>query len=262
MTYARLARRSACLLAGTVLAAGCATLGGVNYVSLDEEWELGRQLEADLAGRLDLVDDATLRNYVSALGQRMIRQTTLGDRPWRFHVVQDESINAFNVPGGLVYVHTGLLARSRTAAEFAGALAHEIGHGVARHGTLRLSQVQEANLLASILLGQNPSAVAQIGAEIAAAGAFARFSREDEREADELAVELMATTGYDPEGLARLLERLMQEGSNGGGFFSTHPNPAERVQNVRTLARQVDRSGLRMDESGWATVRDRAASYD
>jgi predicted Zn-dependent protease len=242
-------------------AAGCATLGGVNYVSLDEEWELGRQLEADLAGRLDLINDATLRNWVNTVGQRMVRQTTLGDRPWRFHVVSDNEINAFNVPGGLVYVHTGLMAQSATSAEFAGALAHEISHGVARHGTRRYSQAQEANLLAAILLGSNPGAIAQIGAQIAAAGAFARFSRADEEEADRLAVELLAATGYNPEGLARLLERLVAQGAGGGGFFSSHPNPAERVQNVRTFAREINTSGLRMNESGYATVRSRAGNY-
>jgi predicted Zn-dependent protease len=191
----------------------------------------------------------------------MVRQTTMGDRPWRFHVVADPEINAFNVPGGLVYVHTGLMAQATTAAEFAGALAHEIGHGVARHGTRRYSQAQEANILAAIVLGTNPGAIAQIGAQVAAAGAFARFSRADEEEADKLAVELMAVTGYNPEGLARLLERLVAQGAGGGGFFSSHPNPADRVVNVRNFARSVNTSGLRMDESGYATVRNRAASY-
>jgi predicted Zn-dependent protease len=165
------------------------------------------------------------------------------------------------VPGGLVYVHTGLLAKSGSAAEFAGALAHEIGHGVARHGTQRLSQQQEANLLASILLGSDPSAVAQIGAQVAAAGAFARFSRDDEREADQLAVQLMAATGYNPEGLARLLQRLLESGAGGGGFFSSHPNPQERMQNVRAFAREVSTRGLRMDESGFAAVKSRAARH-
>ena len=251
------------LTAGCALfaAAGCATLGGANYVSIEEEWQLGRELEADLAGRLDLVNDATLTRYVNNLGQRMVQQTTMANLPWRFHVVEDESINAFNVPGGLVYVHTGLLAKSGTAAEFAGALAHEIAHGLARHGTQRYSQAQEANLIASILLGSSPGAVAQIGAQVAAAGAFARFSRDDEREADQMAVELMAASGYNPEGLARLLERLMQQGSAAGGFFSSHPNPAERVQNVRGFARSVSTAGLRMDESGFSTVRSRAAQY-
>jgi predicted Zn-dependent protease len=244
-----------------LLAAGCATLGGMNYVSLDDEWELGRQLERDLAGRLELVNDATLRNWVNTVGQRMVRQTTMADRPWRFHVVADGEINAFNVPGGLVYVNTGLLSRATTSAEFAGALAHEISHGIARHGTRRYSQAQEANLLAAILLGSNPGAIAQIGAQVAAAGAFARFSRADEEEADRLAVELLAATGYNPEGLARLLERLVAQGAGGGGFFSSHPNPAERVQNVRAFARGISTRGLRMDESGYATVRSRAGHY-
>lgn len=249
---------AALVVAGS-LASACATLGGANYVSIEDEWQLGRELEADLARRLPLVNDATLNRYVNDVGQRMIRQTNMANLPWRFRVVRDGEINAFNVPGGLVYVHTGLLARSGSAAEFAGALAHEIGHGIARHGTHRMSQAQEANVLAAIVLGQNPGSVAQIGAQIAAAGAFARFSRADEEEADELAVQLMAETGYNPEGLARLLERLMQSGASGGGWFSSHPNPAQRVQNVRAHARDINRSGLRMDESSFAAVRSRAS---
>jgi predicted Zn-dependent protease len=244
-----------------LLMAGCATIGGANYVSLEEEWQLGRELETDLNGRLDLVNDAALTGYVRSVGQRMVQQTTMAGQTWRFPVVNDDEINAFNVPGGLVYVNTGLIARSGSAAEFAGALAHEIGHGVARHGTRRYSQQQDANLVAGILLGRNPGAVAQIGAQVAAAGAFARFSRADEREADQLGVQLMAATGYDPEGLARLLERLMQEGGGGGGFFASHPNPAERVTNVRAFARNVNRQGLRMDDSGFAAARSRAARY-
>ena len=241
--------------------AGCATFGGANYVSIEDEWNLGRDLEADLARRLDLVDDATLESYVNSVGRRMVQQTNMAELPWRFHVVRDAEVNAFNVPGGLVYVHTGLLEKAGSAAEFAGALAHEIGHGVARHGTRRLSQQQEANLLASILLGGNPGAVAQIGAQIAALGAFARFSRDDEREADRLAVQLMAATGYNPEGLARLLQRLLESGAGGGGFFSSHPNPEERMQNVRAFAREVNTSGTRMDDSGFSAARSRASRY-
>ena len=244
------------------VAGACATLGGANYVSIEDEWQLGRQLEADLAGRLNIVRDATLNRYVNDVGQRMIRQTNMANLPWRFHVVRDGDINAFNVPGGLVYVHTGLLAKAGSAAEFAGALAHEIGHGLARHGTRRMSQAQEANVIAAVVLGQNPSTVAQIGAQVAAAGAFARFSREDEREADRYAVQLMAETGYNPDGLARLLERLMQSGAGGGGFFSSHPNPEERVQNVREFAADINRTRLRMDDSGFASARSRAAQQE
>lgn len=254
--------RTPALLAAAALAlgalTGCATLGGANYVSIEDEWQLGRQLEADLAQRLDIVRDATLDRYLNDVGHRLVGQTNMANLPWRFHVVRDREINAFDVPGGVVYVHTGLLANSATAAEFIGALAHELGHGVSRHGTRQLSKRQDIGILASVVLGQNPGSIAQIGAQIAAAGAIATFSRADEREADKLAVDLMSRVGYDPEGLARLLERLMQQGAAGGGLFATHPNPAERVQNVRSFARDVNRSRLRMDESGFAAVRSRA----
>lgn len=253
--------RAAAVFACALLLAGCATLGGANYVGLDEEWQYGQQLEAQLRNELTLVNDATLQNYVNTMGQQMVRQTNMADRPWRFHVVRDGEINAFNIPGGVVYVNTGLIAAAGSASEFAGALAHEVAHGVARHGTRRISQQQEAQLVAGILLGQNPGAIAQVATQVAAAGAFARFSRADEREADRLGVQLMAATGYDPEGLARMLERLQQEGGGGGGFFSTHPNSAERVSNVRADARAVNRSGLRNDDGQFASIRSRARNY-
>jgi predicted Zn-dependent protease len=191
----------------------------------------------------------------------MVRQTDLGSQPWRFYVVRDPAINAFNVPGGLVYVHTGLIAQSGSAAELAGAIAHEIGHGVARHGTQRLSKANELNAVAGAVLGSDPNAAATIAAQIAAQGAFASFSRADERAADRLAVRLMAASGYDPEGLARLLERLAQQGEGGGvALFRSHPLSSDRVQAVRADARAVNRSGLRLDDAGFAAAKRRAAS--
>lgn len=250
-------------LAASLLFAGCATLGGANYYSVEQEWQLGQQIEAQLRSQLRLANDATLTRYVNDLGQRMVARTELGNLPWRFHVVADDAINAFNVPGGLVYVNTGLIEQSGSAAELAGAIAHEIAHGVARHGTKRLSKANEVNVVAGAVLGSDPNMAAAIAAQIAAQGAFASFSRADERQADQLGVGYMAAAGYDPEGLARLLERLAQQerGSGSVAFFRTHPLSAERVQNVRAYARSVSRSGLRMDDGGFAAARQRAARY-
>lgn len=248
-------------LAVAALFAGCATLGGANYYSIEQEWELGRQIEQQLRSQVQIVNDATLTRYVNDMGQRMVQQTTMRQLPWRFYVVRDGSINAFNVPGGLVYVHTGLIAQSASAAELAGAVAHEIAHGVARHGTRRVSAANEANAIAGVVLGSNPGIATQIAAQIAAQGAFASFSRADEREADGLGVQLMAASGYNPEGLARLLERLAQQDGGGGvALFRSHPNPAERARTVRAAAANVNRSGLRMDDSGFAAARSRAAN--
>ncbi len=245
---------------GLVALAGCATLGGANYYSVEQEWELGQQLEAQLRQELPLTNDATLNRYVSRLGQQMVRAAGADNLPWRFHVVRDDAINAFNVPGGLVYVNTGLIEQAGSAGELAGAIAHEVAHGVERHGTQRLSKANEANLIAGAVLGSNPGAVEQIATQIAAQGTFASFSRADEREADAVGVQLMAGAGYDPEGLADLLERLAaEEGSGGVALFRSHPLSSDRMQTVRSLARRYDGQNLRTNDGEFASVRRRAA---
>src|SRR5690606_1570900 len=115
--------------------------------------------------------------------------------PWRFHVVQDDAINAFNIPGGVVYVNTGLIARAGSASELAVVLAHEISHGIARHGTERLTTQYGISIVAGLVLGQDPGLVEQIAAQIVATGAIARYSRGAEREADDLGVRYMAGAG-------------------------------------------------------------------
>jgi beta-barrel assembly-enhancing protease len=249
---------------------GCATsgvnAGDFNLVSVEEEWQLGRQLEADIARQLPLVNDPALERYVSQLGQRIVAQTELRQLPWRFHVVRDGEINAFNVPGGLVYVNAGLVAQAANASELAGVLAHEISHGVSRHGTERLTKQQGLSVGAGVLLGQDPGAVAQIAAQIAAGGAIAKFSRNDEREADQLGVRYMAAAGYDPEGMASMFERLMAEQQRQPGaveqFFSTHPLTQDRIRDARRYAAAVDRSGLRRDDANFAAARQRARRYE
>ncbi|MEM0963481.1 MAG: M48 family metallopeptidase [Bacteroidota bacterium] len=236
----------------------CATLGGANYYSVEDEWEAGRQLEAQFARQLPLTNDRTLNNYVNAIGQAMVRQTTYANLPWRFYVVRDDAINAFNAPGGLVYINTGLIERVGSASELAGAIAHEIAHGIARHGTQRLSAAQEVNVLAGAVgVG---GGVEGIAAQVAAQGAFASFSRRDEREADRLGVEIMASAGYDPDGLADLLERLASQERRGGvALFRTHPYSSDRMRTVREMARRYDGRGLRMNDRQFASVRRRAA---
>ena len=257
-TFRTAALAALALLVPAATLGGCATLGGANYYSLDQEWEMGRQLEGQLRQQLRLTNDRTLNNYVNQIGQAMARQTTLGNRPWRFYVVQDDAINAFNVPGGLVYINTGLIENVGSAGELAGAIAHEVAHGVARHGTQRLSAAQEVNVLASATgVG---GGVEGLAAQIAAQGAFASFSRRDEREADQMGVQIMAGAGYDPDGLADLLERLSSQERGGGvAFFRSHPLSSERMETVRGLARRYDGRNLRMNDGQFASARRRAA---
>ena len=243
--------------------AGCSS--GFNLVSVDEEWQMGQQIERDVAQQVDILNDATLTNYVNRIGQRVVSKTKFANRPWRFYVVQDDAINAFNVPGGLVYVNTGLIAAADNTAELAGVIAHEVAHGAARHGTERMTQAYGLNVGAALLLGQDPGMAQQIAAQLAGGGAIAKFSRDDEREADILGVRFMAQAGYNPEGMATMFDKLMADRqrrpSSVEQFFSTHPLTEERIATVRREARKYPARGLTTNDGQFSSIRARARRY-
>jgi len=254
------------LLAGTlVTTSGCATSGvnkgDLNLMSYQEEWQLGDRLSKDLAGKLDLVQNRAALDYVNRVGQRLVARTELRNLPWTFHIVNDPEVNAFNIPGGHVYVNTGLIAAAGDVAEFSGVMAHEIGHGVARHGTEQLTRAYGLQLVAGLVLGENPPAYEQILAQIAGTGAMAKFSRNAEREADQLGVRYMAGAGYDPQGMADMFRVLLQRRDSRPGtvgqFFSTHPLTEDRIRSVEAEAAQIDRSGLTRHDRGYQQLRGR-----
>lgn len=259
------------LLAGTLLltllATGCATTGvnqgDINLISLEEEWELGQRLERDLRGQLDLIERGPAVEYLNRVGQRIVAQTGLADRPWKFHLVRDDSVNAFNIPGGHVYVHTGLFQAADTVAELTGVLSHEIAHGVARHGTEQLTRAYGLQLVAGLVLGENPPVYQEILTQVAGTGAMAKFSRDAEREADTLGVAYMARAGYDPEGMASMFEELLRRRQRTPGaverFFATHPVTEERIQSVRSQAAEVGRPGLTRTDPEYRRIRARFA---
>jgi predicted Zn-dependent protease len=266
MTTQRIVHRTATAALLALAIAGCASSGvnqgQLNLISLQEEWQLGQQLERDLAQKLPLVNDRAALAYVNEVGQRIVRQTEMGNLPWEFHLVANREVNAFNIPGGHVYVNTGLIAEADDAAEFAGVLAHEISHGVSRHGTEQLSRAYGLSILGGILLGQNPAAYQQILAQIVAQGSLARFSRSAESEADRLGIRYMYGAGYDPRGLVDIFQKLLsarqRRPSSVERFFSTHPLTEERLSEAR---REIDalpqRSGLVEREAGYQQLQSR-----
>jgi predicted Zn-dependent protease len=229
------------LVAVAVLAtAACASTGvnkgDFNIVSYQEEWQLGAQLERDIARRMPQVRDPAVLNYVSLIGRRIVAQTELAQAPWGFHVVVDPQVNAFNIPGGHVYVNTGLICAADNASELASVMAHEASHGVARHATENLSKAYGANILVGLALGGNPPIYQQLLAQIVAGSTFAKFSRDAEREADHLGVLSMYNSGYDPIGMITMFQELISRRKSTPGsvstFFSSHPVTEERIQNV------------------------------
>jgi predicted Zn-dependent protease len=236
--------------------------GDFNLISLEEEWQLGNQLSADIARQMPMVNDAAANAYVTRVGREVVAQTELANLPWQFHIVDDPAINAFAIPGGHVYVNRGLITSASNASELAGVIAHEVSHVVARHSTEQISRQYGLSALASVVLGQNPAVYQQILAQIVAGGTLARYSRAAEQEADELGVRYMASAGYNPRGMVTMFQTLMsrqeREPSRVEQFFSTHPLTSERLRNVEGhLVNMTSSSGLRTDDAEFQAIRRR-----
>src|ERR1043165_7971146 len=160
-----------------LVGAGCGSGGGAGGVSLDQEWQLGNQLAAQVQQQVHLVNDPVALSYVRSVGERIHAVTPLADRPFNFYIVDDPEVNAFSLPGGHVYVNRGLIDKADKADARAALLAHETSHVGARHSIKQAEQAQEISTIGSILLGNNPNALTQLAAQVLAGGATARLRR-------------------------------------------------------------------------------------
>ena len=169
------------------------------------------------------------------------------DRPgirYRVKVLDDpKQVNAFAVPGGYLYVYSGLLLVLEDEAELAGVLAHEIGHIVGRHSANQLAARLGIDVLTSLALGEDPYQLGQIASQLSGA----RFSRDDEREADTLGIRYAIAAGYDPRGLLRFFEKLKKlearRRSDLEKLFASHPPTGERIRRIERLIDQYGGSG-------------------
>lgn len=255
-------RSYAILFAVTLVAAGCGSSGGAGGVSLDQEWQLGNQLAAQVQQQVRLVNDPVALSYVRSVGERIHSVTPLANRPFNFYIVDDPEVNAFSLPGGHIYVNRGLIDKTDKADELAAVMAHEISHVVARHAIKQAEQAQEINLVGSILLGNNPNALSQLAAQVLAGGAMARFSRADEKQADDMGLDFMYKAGYDAHGMLDFFQKLlaMDRGGNGSvaRFFQDHPGTSDRIADIQgRLPNYPSRQGQIVDEQGFHELKAR-----
>jgi beta-barrel assembly-enhancing protease len=240
-------RRSAVLglVAGTTTLAACG-------ISTQQEIEMGRQYAAEINRQLPIVDDPAIHRYINQLGNHIQRQPGARDIPYTFYVVNIETVNAFAVPGGFVYMNRGLIERTENLSELAGVLGHEIGHVEARHSMEMLERMQAAQAgvaIGSILLGIPPEGVAGAVVDIGATAYFARHSREAENEADAIAVNLLPGAGIDPNGIVTFFQKLLEEQQRAPSrveqWFATHPLTEDRIANTREMIRSLPPERLR-----------------
>lgn len=236
-------KRLLALLFPAVLLISCAVnpvSGGreLALVSETQEIEIGRQSAASAEAQLGLVDDPALQDYLQRIGSRLAAGSERPALPWTFRVVDDPTPNAFAAPGGYIFFTRGLLALMRNEAELASVLGHEIGHVTARHSVTMMSRSQLAQLglgLGSIL---SPT-IAQFG-NLAAGGLqilFLSYSRDHERQADDLGYGYALEQNYDVREMVKVFAALQQSASLAGrspvpNWMASHPNPAERIGRI------------------------------
>jgi Zn-dependent protease with chaperone function len=229
------------LLAVAAVAAGPKELKpGWNLFSKEDDVKLGREAAAQVENQMQIVRDQQLNGMVQRIGQRLASAPEADKYPYTFKVVYDSNINAFALPGGPTYIHTGLIKAADNEAQLAGVMAHEIAHVALRHGTHQASKANAVQLPAMILggvLGGGGSMLgqlAQVGIGLGANSVLLKFSRDAERDADRLGARLMAKAGYNPIEMARFFEKLQAQGGRGTPeFFSSHPDPGNRVEIVQ-----------------------------
>jgi Zn-dependent protease with chaperone function len=216
--------------------------GGLNFFSEEQEKAMGRRYAQELNAKLSLVGDPSIQSYVERIGRRLVAASPRPGVAYEFRVVNTREVNAFAVPGGFIYVNRGLIELSKGEDELAAVLAHEIGHVAARHGTRQLSKQM---LLQGILIGSvaATSAKSQKWGEVAAlAGtigsllATMKYSRNDEYQADALALQIMNAAGFQPQALIRFFERMDESARRSNralnwlAVVNTHPPASERIK--------------------------------
>jgi beta-barrel assembly-enhancing protease len=218
---------------------------GWNMFSKQQDVELGREYAQQVEKKVKVIPDRDLTDYVNRVGMRLVRQGQLDDYPYSFKVVQDDSINAFALPGGPMYIHTGLIKAVENEAQLAGVLAHELSHVVLRHGTHQATKSQFVQLGALLMSGAAgrgsglSGTLAQLGIGLGANSYLLSFSRGMESEADLLGAYTMAKAGYNPIELARFFEKLEAQGGASQNslvarFLSDHPSPGNRIQAIES----------------------------
>jgi len=212
---------------------------GVNFYSIEKEIAMGKSLAQEVERQAKIVDDPIIAEYVNRVGQNIVRNSD-AQVPFVIKVVEDESVNAFALPGGFFFVNSGLILKAQTEAELAGVMAHEIAHVAARHGTRQDTKGQIASYatLPMIFMGGGWGAYAmRQAAQVLIPLGFLKFSRAYEAEADNLGLQYMYKTGYDPVAFVDFFEKIqaMEKTKKGtiSQYFSSHPPTDSRISDAQ-----------------------------
>ena len=235
--------------------------GETQHVSLtpQQEMMLGLQATPEMAAQFGGLDpDQAAQRLVDVVGDRLVYDIyrSLGrDSPYEyeFHLLGDrETVNAFALPGGQIFITRALFDRFDTEGQLAGVLGHEIGHVIERHSA---EQIEKQKLMqgltgAAVIATYDPENPTSQGAAAMAVLVgnliTMKFGRADEHESDIWGVKTLAESGYDPRSMIRVMEILNEAagGANPPEFLSTHPNPENRIEKIKAAIDEVFPNGV------------------
>jgi predicted Zn-dependent protease len=200
------------------------------------EAAMGKDMDIEVQKKYKTLTDYQMQRRLDSIGSRVASVSDRKDLAYSFKIINDKEFNAFTIPGGYLYVNSGLM-NAATDDELACVLAHEIGHVAARHSVKKLQTVLGYQLIMSIALGvsgqQTMASAMNVVFNLVSLG----YSREDELLADRLAVKYSKKSGFNPYGLVTFFRKLQSEAEKKGGklnieFFSSHPDLGIRIKNT------------------------------
>jgi predicted Zn-dependent protease len=227
-------------------------LTGACGISQQQEVQLGADQSQQVNQQLPIVQDPVVNRYLNILGDSLAHVTSRADLSWHFYMVNTNDFNAFALPGGYIYVNRGVAERSDVMAQFASVIAHEIGHVVLRHSVKQMEQMQGANIgvgVACALTSVCNNGIGQAGINVAGQAVFAKFSRDDEAQADQAGVEEMVRAGINPNGMPQMFQKLLAERQSKptglDAWFTDHPLEESRVQATQAQIAQINPTIIR-----------------
>lgn len=207
-------------------------------VSLNSEMQLGAQAAAQVEQTVRLFEDPVVTEYINRIGQNLVKHSD-AKVPFHIKVVDSDEINAFALPGGYFYVNKGLITTAENEAELAGVMAHEISHVAARHTARMLTKMQltQIGLMATMIfappVSYGTATAIQNALGLGLNLTFLGITRESEKEADQLGIQYLWNTGYDPQAFISFFEKLKAQEKNPSsrlaGWFRTHPSVPDRM---------------------------------
>lgn len=240
-----------------------------NKYTPEQDVQIGREAADEVRRQYPIINDDQIEGYLQRLGNRLVeaapRELNNPVFQYSFTPVNLKDINAFALPGGPMFVNRGMIVAANTEGEVAGVMAHELAHVLLRHGTANATKAQGAQIgaiagaIAGAVIGGGWGNIISQGSQFGLGTWLMKYSREYERQADILGVQIMARAGYDPRDLAHMFDTIQRQGGNGGPeWLSSHPNPGNRQQYINQEASQL-RIAPHPSEQGFLQTKSRLA---